>query len=100
MSDEGYWKKLERTADLKPTRLERRLARVAVKGHAANDVFANADLSGRSQSWVGMTVQALWTTIVTVSVFVGMLVALIPTLLWFGITTLPLLLLVSCLNQF
>lgn len=100
MDIERYRKDLEETADQKPTRLEKRLARVSLAGHAAQRKFDNLDLSSRPRSWIEMILQALWSTVVTVVVLLGMAAALLPTLLWLGITMIPPLLLLGCLRQF
>lgn len=100
MDIESYRKNLEETADQKPTRLEKRLARVALAGHSAQRKFDNLDLTSPPRSWIETIFQALWSTVVAMFVFLGMVAALLPTLLWFGITMIPPLLLLGCLSQF
>jgi hypothetical protein len=100
MNKDSYREKLVETADLKPTRLEKRLARVTLAAQDASNTFDVAKISnGPSQGWT----TALY-IIVNIFIFIfmilGSLVALLPTLLWGAVTIIPLLLMISCINQF
>lgn len=79
---------LERVADIKPTRLERRLARHELK---TQDAIQASDQAGLG--WVGRLLVGLLSAL-------GFAAALIPTLLYFAIVLTPLFLLFTCISHF
>ena len=79
---------LERVADIKPTRLERRLAQNELKMMDAAKASDQAGFGTIGRILVGL-LSAL-----------GIVAAMIPTLLYFAVTMIPLFLLYSCLKAF
>jgi len=79
---------LERVADIQPTRLERRLARNDLKMMDAAEASDQAGFGTVGRILIGL-----------LSVL-GVVAAMIPTLLYFGVIMIPLFLLYSCLSHF
>lgn len=79
---------LERVADIKPTRLERRLARNQLKMTDAREASDDAGFG-----FVGRVLIGLLSVL-------GVVAAMIPTLLYFAIVMTPLFLLYTCMSHF
>ena len=100
MDKDAYKAQLEKTADRKPTRLERRLAEIELVGHEAAGTFENADLSSTPSSGLERALTFIWQLVVLIFVALATIAALIPSLIWIGITMIPALLLLGCFSQF
>lgn len=79
---------LERVANIQPTRLERRLARNELKMLDAAEVSDKAGFGVAGRILLGF-----------LSVL-GVVAAMIPTLLYFAVIMIPLFLMYSCLSHF
>lgn len=100
MNKDAYREKLKAITDHKPTRLEKRLARVELAAHEAAGTFETADFSNGFPSGWAKAINFIWQTLVFIFMIIGTFAALVPTLLWLGVTMIPALLLVGCFSQF
>lgn len=84
--------KLKQTADIKPSRLEKRLAK--------NELSFQQNLDGIKSNDMGNSTKAGLSIIAYILSLLGIIAALVPTLLYFALISLPLFLLYTCVSHF
>lgn len=84
--------KLKQTADIKPSRLEKRLAR--------NELSFQQNLDGIKGTGMQNGTKTALSIIGYALSLLGIIAALIPTLLYFALISLPLFLLYTCVSHF
>lgn len=84
--------KLKQTGDIKPSRLEKRLAK--------NELSFQQNLNGIKSTDMENGTKAGLSIIAYILSLLGIIAALIPTLLYFALISLPLFLLYTCVSHF